>query len=292
MAPTSDAVALCEAMVKRARERMSKAVEPPAIDEEQKQLSVPVPWNEEARGTPNILIRGALFGIVRTGKRDMCKQQQIYCSKNYEIIYTGERLDQGDLDIWQLAAHLCQRNLGEFVATSRKKILHALGRSDGKENKLWLMRGLDRLVAGSVKLVAMRSSTSTAPDPDWPRGEPRQFNDNLLGYMIDGDVLFLRVSREWAIFFMPDMYTLIDWDRRLSLPVRAQLARWLHDYYSTHKSPFPYKVPTIRQMCGSKTSDLHRFREALKEALNLLEKAGLLSDWAIDKGDLVTVKKK
>lgn len=287
-APTLDAVALCEAMVKRARERkMFKAVEPPAIVEEQKQLSVPlqsVPfqWGEGVRGTPNILIRGALFGVVKSGERRLLQQEEIFCAGGYSIFFTGEQLDQGDLDIWQLAAHLCQGHLGEFVLTSRKKMLRALGRSGGRGNKLWLMRGLDRMVSGSAKLIEMRAGI---------KNEPRQFNDNLLGYAVDGDHLSLRVSREWATFFLSDAFTLIDWERRLSLPARAQLARWLHDFYSSHETPFPYKVQTLRQMCGSRTSDLHRFREGLKEALGLVKEVGLLSDWAIDHRDLVKVEK-
>lgn len=261
---------------------MPSVAQPPVIVAEQKQLSLPFQWGEGVRGTPNILIRGALFSVVRSGQRSWLKQEQIFCAGGYTIIYSGEQLDQGDLDIWQQTIHLCKHSLGEFVTCSKKQLLRALGRSEGKENKRWLMRGLDRLVAGSAKLIDMRAGTNE---------DPRQFNDNLLGYSMAGDRLLLRVSREWAIFFLRDSYTLIDWERRLSLPARAQLARWLHDFYSSHASPFPYRVQTLRQICGSKTSDLHRFRESLKEALEWLIKVGLLSDWTVDQHDLVTVKK-
>ena len=280
------AIAIVEAMQAAARSRKKTAPEPPTEEPiEPTQLQLPFPWGDEVRGAPNILIRSAIFAVVRPGQRRWYKQEQICSLDGYTIIYTGEQLDQGDLDIWQQAVHLCKHDLGKFVACSKKRLLRDLGRSNGRENKLWLLRGLDRLVATSAKLIDI--STGTKEDP-------RALNENMLGYMMDGDRLMLRVSEKWANFFIRDAYTLIDWQRRLAIPTRSQLTKWLHDFYSSHAKPFEMKVETLRELCGSKTTDINRFRANLRDALGELadEQIGLLTSWQIDaKSDLVTVQK-
>lgn len=282
------AIAIVEAMQAAARSRKKTAPEPEPPEEEPvepTQLQLPFPWGEEVRGAPNILLRSAIFAVVRPGQRRWYKQEQICSLDGYTIIYTGEQLDQGDLDIWQQAVHLCKHDLGNYVLCSKKRLLRDLGRSDGKENKLWLMRGLDRLVAASAKLIDTCAGT---------REDPRSLNENMLGYMMDGDRLMLRVSAKWAAFFIRDSYTLIDWQRRLAIPTRSQLTKWLHDFYSSHAAPYPMKVETVRDLCGSKTTDINRFRANLREALDELadEQIGLLTSWNIDqKSDLVTVQK-
>ena len=284
MEPKPKAIAIVEAIQAAARSRKKvEPVKPPPA--EPTQLQLPFPWGEEVRGAPNILIRSAIFAVVRPGQRRWYKQEQIGALDGYTIIYTGEQLDQGDLDIWQQAVHLCKHDLGNYVACSKKQLLRDLGRIDGRENKLWLMRGLDRLVATSAKLV----DTNACSKEDAPT-----LNENMLGYMMDGDRLMLRVSVKWANFFIRDAYTLIDWQRRLAIPTRSQLTKWLHDFYSSHADPFRMKVETLRDLCGSKTTDINRFRANLREALDELvdEKIGLLTSWSIDpKTDLVTVQK-
>lgn len=271
----------------RARAKSKEGDKPVAIvPPEPEQLQLPFPWGDEVRGAPNILIRSALFAVVRPGQRRWFKHEQICSLDGYTIIYTGEQLDQGDLDIWQQAIHLCKHDLGNYVPCSKKQFLRDLGRSDGRENKLWLLRGLKRLVAASAELIDTKSGSAE---------DPTELNDNMLGYAMKGDKLALRVNPKWAAFFIRDSYTLIDWHRRLAIPTRSQLTKWLHDFYSSHAEPFPMKVETLRDLCGSKTTDISRYRANLREALSELaeEQIGLLSEWQIDsRSDLVIVRKK
>lgn len=148
------------------------------------QLALPFPWGNEVRGIPNILIRTAIFGVVRPGQRRWMKGEEVFSMDGYRVNYTGEQLDQGDLDIMEQGIHVCRHALGEWVPCSKKQLLRALKRGEGKENKLWLLRGLDRLVAASVKLTDKRAGTTE---------DPRGFNDNMLGYKMDGDQLMLRI---------------------------------------------------------------------------------------------------
>lgn len=285
--PTPAILAKVQAM--QAKANRKKASEPAAVPvepvEPPQQLQLPFPWGDEVRGAPNILIRSALFAVVRPGQRRWFKHEQVCSLDGYTIVYTGEQLDQGDLDIWQQAVHLCKHDLGNYVPCSKKQLLRDLGRSDGRENKLWLLRGLKRLVAASAELIDTKSGTAE---------DPTELNDNMLGYAMKGDKLSLRVNPRWAAFFIRDSYTLIDWQRRLAIPTRSQLAKWLHDFYSSHADPYPMKVETLRDLCGSKTTDINRFRANLREALDELaeEQIGLLSEWRVDaRSDLVIVRK-
>lgn len=283
---TNEKISRIQEIERKAKARTQLAIKAPLIPvDEVKQLSLPFPWGEEVRGTPNILIRSALYAVVRPGQRRWFKQEQICSLDGYTIIYAGEQLDQGDLDIWNQVVHLCQHDLGGYVLCSKKQLLRNLDRGEGKENKLWLMRGLDRLVAASVKLIDMTAGT---------KEDPRVINENMLGYMMDGDKLLLRASEKWATLYIRDSYTLIDWQRRLAIPPRSQLTKWLHAFYSSHAKPFPMKVETFRDLCGCKTTDIHRFRANLREALTELTEphVELLSDWEIDpQNDLVIVRK-
>jgi hypothetical protein len=71
----------------------------------------------------------------------------------------------------------------------------------------------------------------------------------------------------------------------------GSLAKWLHSYYVTHRNPYPIKVASIRELCGSSTKALYKFRQALGQALNELKKVQFLKEWKIDKKDLVHVKR-
>uniref|UniRef100_UPI002FF144DF plasmid replication initiator TrfA n=1 Tax=Streptomyces cyaneofuscatus TaxID=66883 RepID=UPI002FF144DF len=88
-------------------------------------------------------------------------------------------------------------------------------------------------------------------------------------------------------------YTHVDWKQRKKLG-NNNLAKWLHGFYSTHASPFDYKVETIRDLCGSNPSQrLGDFRKLLRAALKKLKDQGSILDWKIDpKTDLLSVWRK
>jgi len=80
---------------------------------------------------------------------------------------------------------------------------------------------------------------------------------------------------------------LVDWEQRQSL--RSPLAKYLHRFYSSHVSPFPYKVETIRTLTGSAVESLNKFRQLLRNALEALVEIEFLDAFYIDSDDLVHV---
>jgi len=85
---------------------------------------------------PNARFQSALFGMVGRGKRKFLNGQKIVSFRGLMISYTGEQLDQGDLDVFIHAVHLTaleneNRRLDGLVQFTVRGFLAAIGRSPG-----------------------------------------------------------------------------------------------------------------------------------------------------------------
>jgi hypothetical protein len=56
-----------------------------------------------------------------------------------------------------------------------------------------------------------------------------------------------------------------------------QLARWLYNFYESHKQPIPFAIDFILKLCRS-DSELKGFKQKLKIALEEVKKAHLAVD--------------
>ncbi|KGV64505.1 plasmid replication initiator TrfA [Burkholderia pseudomallei] len=78
-------------------------------------------WPEPMRGVPNGVLRSALFGAIKRGKRRYMERESIACVSGVSIVYTGPRLDQSDLDVWEGALHLARvAKLGNRIDFTEK----------------------------------------------------------------------------------------------------------------------------------------------------------------------------
>ena len=83
-----------------------------------------------------------------------------------------------------------------------------------------------------------------------------------------------------ALFAEP-YYTLVEWEQRKAL---GPLAKWLHGFYASHADPYPLKVATLQEACGSGTGRARDFKKKLVLALDELRAVGFLKCWRIEKG--------
>jgi hypothetical protein len=165
--------------------RNATSVAPAAV------IPFPAQWGEDLRGAPDICLRSALFGVVKPGKRRDLKDELLAAQEGYEVRYTGERLDQNDLDVWQQVIHLCRTQpVGERVYFTLKGFLKAIGRQSGKPNRRCLAKSLDRMVACAVILKSQRY----------------RYANNLLNWGLDEEAgrFYVRVNPEMAPFFQHD----------------------------------------------------------------------------------------
>lgn len=235
-------------------------------------------WPEAVRGVPNCVLRSALFAVIKRGPRSYQQRVSIAALDGIEILFSGPRLDQADLDVWEQCLHLSRRQvLGERVEFGSRDFLRAIGRSGGGKDAEWLKGALTRLQSSVIEVQ------------DGKRAYSGQM---ILPYTRDDETgrLAVQINHDVVRLYGEDGWTAVEVEQRRAL-ARQPLAQWLHGFYATHARPFALKVETIRDLCGSENAKLFDFRRELKDALAKVSDA---TGWVmkIDGDDLVQVSKR
>jgi len=237
----------------------------------------PLPtWSEHLRGAPNALLRSALFGVQRRGRRRYVKGMTIPSQRPLTMTYTGERLDQADLDILLQILHYARgKRAEEPIVFATGRLLGDIGRCNGRSDYLWI-RG---------RLEALSACTFVVSDD---RGNRIYTGPFISGAQSDREG---RSAFQFNTLLRPlfENYTLIRWDDRLELKGK-QLAKWLHAYFVTHALAHPLKVTTLMAWCGTDGKSLKEFRRQLRNALGTLQQRGHIQSYFIDGTDLVHVR--
>jgi hypothetical protein len=231
-------------------------------------------WPNAMRGVPNAILRSALFSVMK--ERPAVTRELLATVENVEIIFTGIRLNQKDLDYFQELLHLQRlQPLGQPIRFTASALLKSMGLGVGKYQYDELKDVIARLGANKTEVrVNKKNVFGRSLIEKFDRDEETQ------EYMVLLSPLLLNMFDEG--------YTQLDGAQRHALG-KNMLAKALHGLYSTHASPYPVKVDTIRKLTGSNTKDLAKFRQQLRVALTALQNVGAVLSWEIDKRDLVHV---
>lgn len=275
----ADLIAIVQALRESSRRGGKNQLEALPVPAATTQLPL---WPEAVRAVPNGILRSALFGAVRKGKPKYLEKIQIAAQDGVEIEYTGARLDQFDLDIWQAVLHVARvQELGCVCRVSVYQLLKILGLVDTGGNRKSLDLRLSRLKATGLNIIF----------------GSRQFEGSLIrniGRDTESKQYLIELDPHLWPLFAEDQFTLLDWATRYTLAGQP-LAQWLHGYYSTHAKPFPVKVETLHRLCGSEAGVLSDFAKKLRKALNAVAEAseaqGQVFSYEI-LGGLVHVEKK
>jgi hypothetical protein len=255
------------------------AIPPPQPAETAAESSLFLPgWHSECRGVPNGLLRSALFAAIRpTHERRRIKKETLASVDGLTVVYSGDQLDQGDLDVYEGELHFAMIHgipLGKPVLHSDAAFLKSLGRGTGRKEYVRLRDSQLRMVGGVVEIKYGRYSYAGTLINDLYRDEKLKmtgpvFNPKLLALFQDGS------------------YSSVYWEHRMALG-DSPLAQWLHGHYSSHKQPFDYTVARLHELCGSETKNLFKFRQNLHGAL---EKLAGVTGWRCEivTGDKVRV---
>lgn len=225
-------------------------------------------WSEPQRGIPNSILRSALFGLVRRGRRGYVDKQVIASWPGISIRYTGVKLDQSDLDVWLLAAHLARHHaLGSEIRFSAYGFLNGISRSKGKQNREWLKSVFTRLTACAVEINVGSSTYVGSLVQDF-------FLDRASGEYV------LTVNPRLATLF-DDGYSLLAWQTRTVL--RSDLAKWIHCFIRSHEPGAMHRIGItgLLELCGSESKNLREFRQRLRDAMGELQAIGEVSDWCL-----------
>jgi hypothetical protein len=224
---------------------------------------------------PNDVLRSALFGVAA---RLYKHETQIASVQGVDVyLVRGYRPTQEHLDVWEHCLKLAtEHGTGKQIRFTAYSFLKAIGRNTGKTEYIWLKETINDLAGCLVRVSNGRHSYFGTLIQDG-------FRDEKTGEYI------ISVNERLALLFCGGNWTALNSDERKQLR-RQPLAQWLHAFYSTHKEPHGYKVETIRQLCGSETGEMRKFRQMLRRALASLARATGWRCW-IDENDLVHIEK-
>ena len=238
-------------------------------------------WPEPVRAVPNGFLRSALFGAIARGKRRYIDGEQLAALDGIEIRYTGQRLDQGDLDVWESVLHAVRlQEMGSQCRVTSYALLKLMGLTDTGKNRVTLNKRITRLVASALTVKQGRYS--------------------YIGSLIAGAAKD-EETQEWVIeldaklrpLFAADQFTQVEWAVRHELSGKP-MAQWLHGFYASHAKPFPLKIETLHRLCGSEAKRMTDYKVDLRRNLDAVADASEAhgEGFSYDiRGDLVHVEK-
>ena len=217
---------------------------------------------EDKRAIPNCFLRGALFGMVRKGRRSLVENQPIFTMSQYKVSFSGSEMDQNDLELWDTLMYLAKnRQVDTELRITLYDLCQQMRLTDAKSNYERLTTRAKRLAFGKVSI----------------KTDNKEYFGSLLDDVYidnDGDgKLVIRYNKKLAPLFIDGDYTLISADIRHLLGDN-QLARWLYNFYETHNQPLPFTIDFLQKLCRSDNSPKD-FKYKLKIALEQVKKAHL-----------------
>ena len=280
MKKLDDLLARIPEMQARAKQRAERAPLPGApLPKNVVQLPL---WPESVRAVPNGFLRSALFGAIAKGRRRYINGEDLAAVDGVTIRYKGERLDQGDLDVWESVLHAVRlQELGSQCRVTSYALLKLMGKTDTGKNRTTLHNRIERLVANAVTVKQGRYT----------------YIGGLIRFAAKDEE-----TQEWVIeldeklrpLFAGDQFTQVEWGVRHALDGH-QLAQWLHGFYASHAKPFPLKVETLHRLCGSEAGLMSDFAKKLRKALDAVAEASAAHGEGFSyeiRGDLVHIEKR
>ena len=259
---TDGLLAKMKAVEARAKQRRAQETSPlssPVTPTPAQVITLPF-WPEAVRAVPNGMLRSALFGAIRRGARRYLRRERIAALEGIEIFYTGERLDQGDLDVWEMILHLARlQGLGNECRTTAYQLLKALGKTDSGKNRDILDLRLSRMKATGVDVqIGRYGYEGSLIDEVYRDKETRAY--------------IFRINPKLRSLFEDEQFTLVDWAIRRELDGKP-LAQWLHGFYASHAKPYPVSVAKLHELTGSEAGVLSDFKKDLRRALEAVVEA-------------------
>jgi hypothetical protein len=222
-----------------------------------------------------------MFGAIAKGRRRYINGEDLAAIDGVTIRYKGERLDQGDLDVWESVLHAVRlQELGSQCRLTSYALLKLMGKTDTGKNRVTLQNRIERLVANALTVKQGRYT----------------YIGSLVGFAAKDEN-----TQEWVIeldprlrpLFAADQFTQIEWTVRHALD-GSQLAQWLHGFYASHAKPFPFKAETLLKLAGSENDSPSSSRQKLRKALDAVAEASAANGQPFSydiRGDLVHVQK-
>ena len=127
-----------------------------------------------------------------------------------------------------------------------------MGLSVGSANYETLDNSITRMVASAVRIESV-TQVYIGSLLDKGRKNPE---NQMWQIQLNPDLIEL---------FKDDLFTHIDFQTRQD--IKGQLAKWLHSFYASHARAYPFKIETLKELCGSQTKEIWKFKQQLIKLL-------------------------
>jgi len=227
----------------------------------------------EKQAAPSSLLRSALFGVVRRGKRAYKKDVEIASWQGTSITYTGEQLMQSDQDVWLACVEACARQKSTNIIIPQRELIKLAGRKGVNAQRLWA--DLKRLAGAVIEIKDGRRAYFGSLVHD-------AVKDEKTGH------IEVSLNPKMLALFGSNV-THIDTTQRHAL--KMDLSKWLQGFICSHKST--WKKPSfmgldkLQSLCGSQSS-IREFRRALKKSMGELKELNVLAGWKLE-DDMLTL---
>ena len=205
---------------------------------------------------PALATRSALFGVARADPSGAdLPLHAVPAHRHYHLECEGPRLSVRDKSIWEATIDLGKESglpAGAATPMPLRTIANRLGlASTGGDQLDWIWDGLKRLER--VRVIF-----------DSPTGQ--RIAGTLLGSVeMQGGAVAVSFDPDIAKHLIGrDMQFRIDTKRRRTLDIG--LARWLHDFLSSHNEFEPMDLKYLRSLCGYEAKK-RRFPADLEQAM-------------------------
>ncbi|MGZ4957642.1 MAG: plasmid replication initiator TrfA [Methylomonas sp.] len=226
-----------------------------------------VPGSECLRPVPNVFIRSGLFSIdYKNSNQNYCLEK-INCQHPFEIIFSGQRLSQKDLDVWLSLIYMAGGTIfGDIIDFCIGDLLDACGRSRSGASINAIIESLYRLSGSEIQVSELSNNKSHDKKMIFEGTlikrffvEKRENKHKRFYVILDHNLKYL---------YKYNSFTMLNWNERKKLG--KPLAQWLHSFYSSHAQVYDLSINYIYGLCGSKTAHDWKFQQILESSLTEL----------------------
>lgn len=250
---------------------------------------------------PSELVRCALFNARNKNRaREFMKHRELISIGKQRLEYTGEDLRQDDCDLYLKVIELAAEQYRAEPINAQSKIhvsftLYRMAKELGVKKfctrrKKAMIESLNRLRFGLIAIQSERILNQT-------QRKLQTISFNLLsdftlteqqGGPYAGHLVTCELPLALVFLLQGSHHTRILWIQRNAL--RSPVAKWLINYLSSHREPFPIKLDTVITGAGLLTKDKYEAKRTIQNALRELLSVGFLEQFDIQKG-LITVSR-
>lgn len=259
------------------------------IDEESNTLLDPIAHWARPDFFPSLTARSSLFCASRIGTYNTDDTKiatiELKC-QGASLIYNGPRLDMHDKLVWETAVQIAKDRkapVGTSFVISLRDFASRMGwKNPSGTNLKWIWTSIKRLSRAHLEYKA-------TPKDARPGEEPHETTavegvGNLIaGAQRRGESYAIQICEHFSKFaFELDKQFLIQIKRRETL--KGLLAKWLHDFLSTHTKEQEFDICYLRDLSGF-TGRQKDFPVKLTSALDELRQfvPGLVAGYEIVK---------